>query len=114
MVAATPDKATRYSFIYFEYDGSERPKGTLEEELDSGRDGAISSTQGALLDEQRIQVSGHPARDIQARAGVGSLMNMRIIADGQRLFVLEVDTAAGQKVDSDKVQKFFDSLRFSH
>jgi hypothetical protein len=84
----------------------------VEEVLDLARDGAISAVHGDLLDEQRIQVDGHQARDIQARSEQGSMLNARLIADGQRLVSLTVETA-GQEVDSKNVQKFFDSLKLS-
>ena len=81
--------------------------------LNGGRDGAISKIHGALLDEQRLQIGGHQARDIQARSSQNSMLNIRLIADGQQFFMLTVETA-GQKVDSKNVQKFFDSLKLSN
>jgi hypothetical protein len=111
VVAANPNPTTAYFFFYL--DGGVPAKETVEEELDRMRDGAVSKLNGALLDEQRIQVRGHQARDIQARAEGGMMANMRLIVDRQRIYILEVDTAAQQKVDSNKVQKFFEALKFS-
>jgi hypothetical protein len=108
MVAATPNKTTAYLFEYF--DDPRYASKTVEEVLNLARDGAISRVHGALLDEQRIEIDGHQARDIQARDEVGSIYNTRLIADGRRSVALIVETA-GQKVDSKNVQKFFDSLK---
>jgi hypothetical protein len=110
MVAATPNKTTAYIFAYI--DGSGLAGKTVEEVLNLARDGFITGAHGTLLDEQRIQVDGHQARDIQARSEVGSILNMPLIADGQRMVMLTVETA-GQKADSKNVQKFFDSLKLS-
>jgi hypothetical protein len=81
--------------------------------LNGARDGAISKIHGPLLDEQRLQIGGNQARDIQVRNGLTSMLNARIIFDGHRLVVLTVETA-GQKFDSKTVQKFFDSLKLSN
>jgi hypothetical protein len=110
VVAATPNKTTAYFFSY--YDDPRFASKTVEEVLNLARDGGISGAHGALLDEQRIQIDGHPARDIQARSGMNSMINSRLIADGKRMVDLTVETA-GQTVDSKDVQKFFDSLKLS-
>jgi hypothetical protein len=66
MVAATPNQTTAYIFTY--YDGPGSPGKTVEEKLNLARDGFISGAHGALLDEQRLQIGDHQARDIQARS----------------------------------------------
>jgi hypothetical protein len=111
MVAATPNQTTAYIFTY--YDGPGSPGKTVEEKLNLARDDFISGAHGALLDEQHLQIAGHQARDIQARSSQNSVFNLRLIADGQRLVVLEVETV-GQTFDSKSVQKFFDSLKLSN
>lgn len=111
VVAATPNKTIAYVLSYF--DDPRYASKTVEEVLNLERDGGISQVSGALLDEQRIQIDGHQARDIQARDEVGSIIHERLIADGQRSVSLIVETAAGQTVDSKNVQKFFDSLKLS-
>jgi hypothetical protein len=111
IVAATPNKTTSYLFMDFNDPGSAGK--AVEEVLNGARDGAISKIRGALLDEQRIQFGGHQARDIQARTSQNSMLNIRLIADGQGCFMLTVETA-GQKVDSNNVQRFVDSLKLSN
>lgn len=111
VIYAMPNKSTRYFF--WNHDDPRFATKTVEEVLDRARDGTIREVYGALLDEQRIQVNGRQARDVQARSGENLMINMRIIADGQRLVALQVQTA-GQKVDNDNVQRFFDSLKLSH
>jgi len=111
MVAATPNKTTAYIFTY--HDDSRFASKTVEEVLNLARDGGIAGVHGALLDERRIQIDGHQGRDIEARSAAGLLLNTRLIADGQRMVILTVETA-GQKVDSKNVQRFFDSLKLSN
>jgi hypothetical protein len=111
IVVATPNKTTAYIFTY--HDDSRFASKTVEEVLNLARDGGIAGVHGALLDEQRIKVDGHQGRDIEARSAAGSLLNTRLIADEQRIVILTVETA-GQKVDSNNVQKFFDSLKLSN
>jgi hypothetical protein len=108
MVTATPKETTSYAFTY--YNDPRFASKTVEQVLNLTRDGAISRVHGALLDEQRIQVDGHQARDIQARVGENLNVNMRLVADGQRLVFLMVGNPA-QKADTKNVQKFFDSLK---
>jgi hypothetical protein len=111
IVTAAPNKTTQYTFTY--HDDQRFASKTVEEVLNLGRDGIISSEHGALLDEQRIQIDGHQARDVQARSGRYSMLNIRLIADGQRSVIFRVETA-GQNVDSNNVQKFFHSLKLSN
>ena len=110
VVYAVPNRSTKYFFTYG--DDSRFASKPLDEAFNLWRDEIISSMHGALLDEQRIQIDGHQARDIQARDGAGLNLNLRLIADGPRSIVLEVVTV-GQKADSKSVQKFFESLEFS-
>jgi hypothetical protein len=111
VVTATPAKTTSYAFTYYEDPRftSER----VEEELNGARDGSISKVQGTISGEQHLDVDGHPARDIEARARGNSLLNVRLIAVGRRLYMLMVVDASRQRADSKNVQKFFDSLKLS-
>ncbi len=110
VVAAVPNNSSWYGIEY--YDDPDLPSETVEKVLNLARNRIISHLHGALLDEQRIQIDGHQARDIQVRNGLASILNIRLIADGQRLVIVTVETA-GEKFDSKDVQKFFDTLKLS-
>jgi hypothetical protein len=107
-VYAIPNKSIGYFYSY--HDEPRFATMTVEGVFNRIRDGAIRDGHGALLDEQRIEVYGRQARDVQARYGENLIVNTRLIADGQRIVILQVQTA-GQKVDSKNVQTFFDSLK---
>jgi hypothetical protein len=105
-VTATPSKSTTYFCGYF--DDPRLAGDTVEEALNSARDGGIANVEGHLVSEQRLEVSGHPARDIEARARGNSILDMRLVVEGQRVFILMV---VGQNADSKNVHKFFESLQ---
>ncbi len=111
VVYAMPNKSTEYFFM--NHDDPRFATMTVEEVLDHARDGVIREGHGAFLDEQHIKIDGRQARDVQARIGENIMINMRLIADGPRIVTLEVETA-GQKVDTQNIQNFFDSLKLSH
>jgi hypothetical protein len=112
-ITATPVNTTTYSCVY-----SEDPRlltESTEEVLNAARDGSISNVHGTLISEKRLDVAGHSARDVEAQAHAqgNSLLDMRIIVVGRRMFVLMVVDAARKKPDTKNIQKFFDSFKFS-
>ena len=108
---ATPEKTASYGLTY--YDDPRLATETIEEELNRARDGSIAKVQGSIIGERHLAIQGHEARDIDARATGNSLITMRLIAVGQRLYLLMVVDTARQKPDSKNIQKFFDSLKLS-
>jgi hypothetical protein len=110
-ISAAPAKTTSYEITYFE--DPRLANESAEEELNSARDGSISRMQGNLLGEQRLEVQGHPARDLEVHARGNSTVSMRIIAVRGRLFMLMVVDTARQNADSKNVRKFVDSFKLS-
>jgi hypothetical protein len=78
---------------------------TPEQILDNLRDIVISGLQGRLLEEKRLTIQGHPARDIRAILP-GHDYDNRIVV-GNRVYSLMVSS---KKRDSKNVDKFFKSL----
>jgi len=109
-VIAAPTKKASYGCTYFE--DPRLASNSAEEVLDAARDGSISKIQGSLIHEQRLDVDGHPARDVEVRARGNSLVEMRLVTVGQRTFMLMVVESARRSADSKNVRKFFDSLKF--
>lgn len=110
-IVATPAKTTSYNITYFE--DRRLANGSAEEVLNSARDGSVSRVQGNVVSEQRLEVEGHPARDLEVHARGNSTLSMRMIAVRGRLFMLMVEDTARQRVDSKNVRKFFDSFKLS-
>ncbi len=80
---------------------------TPEQSLDNLRDSVLAALQARLLDEKRLTVQGHPARDIRAIAGDDPSFDNRIVVVGNRVYSLMVSS---RKRDSKNVDKFFKSL----
>ena len=82
---------------------------TLEQILDTARDGGLSGSNAKVLSENKLVFQGHPARDIRAVARGNAAYDNRIVAVGNRLYTLLVIDASGRH-DSESVVRFFNSL----
>lgn len=111
VITAQPRRDTVYTCSYFE--DPRLASGTAEDALSSAREGSVSRVQGTVVNERNIEVDGYPARDVAVHARGNSLMDMRLIAVGRRMFALMVIDTDRQRPDSKNIQKFFDSLKFS-
>jgi hypothetical protein len=83
------------------------PAPTPEQRLDNLRDSVVAALQSKILDEKRLTVQGHPARDIRVIVGNEQAYDNRIVVVGNRIYSLMV---ASKKRDSKNVDKFFKSL----
>lgn len=79
---------------------------TPEQILDSLQNNGLSVLQGNLLEEKRLTIRGHPARDIRAIVP-GHDYDNRIVVVGNRVYSLMI---VSEKRDSRNVEKFFNSL----
>lgn len=79
---------------------------TPEQILDTVRDNGLSILQGKILEEKRLTIRGHPARDIRAIVP-GHDYDNRIVVVGNRVYSLMI---VSEKRDSRNVEKFFNSL----
>ncbi|HEY6467637.1 MAG TPA: hypothetical protein VIY69_16670 [Candidatus Acidoferrales bacterium] len=104
-VTVAPSKSTTYSCMH--YDDPRLVSETVEEVLNSSRDDGIANVQGHLVSEQRLEFAGHPARDIEARVRGNAILDMRLVAAGQQMFVLMVVDGAHGNPDSKNTRKVF-------
>jgi hypothetical protein len=79
---------------------------TTEQIIDSVGNNGLSGLQGELLEEKRLTIQGHPARDIRAIIP-GHDYDNRIVLVGNRVYSLMI---VGRKRDSMNVEKFFNSF----
>jgi hypothetical protein len=110
-IAAAPAKTTSYNITYFE--DPRLANESAEEVLNSAREGSIAKVQGNLVSEQRLEVEGHPARDLEIHARGNSTLSVRMIAVRGRLFMLMVVDTGRERADSKNDRKFFDSFKLS-
>ena len=111
MANNAPNKYVFYSCSYFQ--NPSLSVLTPDEMLSSSRDGSLKNIQGTLIAEKRITVDGHPGRDIQALARENSAVDERLVAVGNRLYMLMVIHAGSHGRDTKNIQKFFDSFKIN-
>lgn len=111
VITAQPRKDAVYTCAYFV--DPRLASSSAEDALSSAREGSVSRVQGTVVNERNIEVDGYPAQDVAVRARGNSLMDMRLIAVGRRMFALMVIDTDRQQPDSKDIQKFFDSLKLS-
>ena len=71
---------------YFDLSEDELAKGPIETRLDHARDGAVSSARGKLQSEKRIELAGHPGRDLAIEKDGKRIARVRLVLVGRRLF----------------------------
>jgi hypothetical protein len=84
-----------------------------EQLLDNGRDGALNSTGGELVEETKIKLGEFPGRDFTYKITTlnGSIRQRAYVVD-QRLYQL-VTTGTGNAVNSADAEKFFNSFKLT-
>ena len=86
---------------------------TEGEVLESARDGSLRNVQGVLVKQNRINVQGYPALNVQAHARGNSFLDSRLVVAGDRLYIIMVVAPSGYARDLKNVQRFFDSLKLN-
>jgi hypothetical protein len=111
MITAAPTDHTAYVFTTLEHEnvGQKSP----DQALESARDGALRKIEGTVLAQKRITVQGYPGLDLQARAPGNSLVDMRIVVAGSRLFVIMAVATVEQDREPKTVQRVFDSFKIN-
>jgi hypothetical protein len=92
-------------------DGQLLPNQTIENRLNSSRDGSISNVQGTLVMEKKITVQGYAGREIKAQARKGMFLDARLIAVSDRNYVIGVVSNSEASRDDRNIHKFFDSFK---
>lgn len=108
-IVAELSKHKSFNCAYFDYEGSggESP----DEKLAAARDGSLQKTQGTLITEERIEVSGHPALDIQAHTRGNSILDARYIVAGRRIYMLAAVETIPSDRDEKTIARFIDSFK---
>lgn len=80
--------------------------------LDATRNGIINGARSKLVSEQKIEVEGHPGRDLHLITKEGFAMHLKLILTETRLY--QVGVAAPQKdKDAPEIDQYIDSFRFT-
>lgn len=105
-------------YAVYVYDNPTIPAAAADRYLDGIRDGTVNQKLGKLLDEKKIEVEHHPARDltIEEPAGrqgqVHSWHRIRLILVGDRLFqLLAAAPWATRRAHADDFDAFFRSFK---
>jgi hypothetical protein len=111
VITAAPNDRTTYAVTCAENAnvGQKPPDQTL----DSARDGSLSKIQGTVLTQKRIMVQGYPGLDVQARARGNSLVDLRIVAVGNRIFMIMAVANVEQDREPRTVQRVLDSFKIN-
>jgi len=84
-----------------------------DQELGSALDGGLRKIQGTALTEKKITVQGFPGLDVQARARGNSLVDLRLVVAGNRLFmIMAVATVEGDR-EPKTIQRILDSFKLN-
>jgi hypothetical protein len=105
-VRANPNKNKHVSYSCT-YSDSQRP----DELLSEAARWTLEDFHRTLIAESRVSVGGYPGRDIQAQGPENSLLDERLVAVGNRLYLLEVLDTSSRNRDTKNVQKFFESFK---
>jgi len=84
--------------------------GTDAQRLDAARDEAIAHVRGKLVDERRIDLKGHPGREVTIEVDPKTFIQVRLYLVKQRLY--QVLVVGGKDVAGAKhTLRFLDSFR---
>jgi hypothetical protein len=111
VISAAPTDHTAYMITCMEQPnvGQKSP----DQALDAARDGALRKIHGAPLTQRRITVQGYPALDVQARARGNSLADLRIVAAGNRMFIIIAVATVDDDREPKTVQRMLDSFKIT-
>jgi len=97
-----------YQIIWVEY-----PEGVIEDPeavLDAARDGAVARSGSRLVREERIEIEGHPGREIELDVQ-GRIVGLdRLFLVGNRLYQILLAGDAGD-LNSEEATRFLASFR---
>src|SRR5882672_10519914 len=105
------DKQTSFSVVVSEVPQEQVDRAGVAVILDGARDGAVANTQGKLLSEQIVEVSGHPGRELKIEAAGGkATIRARLFLAKNRLYQALVVTPADQSY-APGVNRFLESVK---
>jgi hypothetical protein len=108
-VAEAKDDAT-FVVSYSDLPAEEAKPGTAGKRLDFARDGAVSNSRGKLRTQKKIELDGHPGRDLVIETDKEIVIRMRVFAVNRRLYQAMAMSPGGAAQAKEAVQ-FLDSLR---
>ena len=93
------------------------PKGTVEsigaeQVLDNARDGAMANALGPLLSETKIDVAGHPARELTIDMSMDHVVRSRIFTLGDRLFNVGAIVKTSD-AKAEHIERYFASFKLT-
>lgn len=103
------NRQNAYIVMYSDYPEAVT-KTPVESLLDGGRNGALASTKGTLINEQNLSLDGFPGREINVNLPDRGLMKLRVFMVRQRLFQV---MAMGTKeiIEHEDTAKYLASFR---
>ncbi len=112
MIFSNPDASTTFAVSWADNPpvaraGNRSPDRTLN----LARDGALASTQTALVNETASSPGGSPARDIVAHNQGGGVMDSRMLYVGSRLYMLTAAFPSMSARRQQDVTRFFNSFK---
>ncbi len=86
--------------------------------LDAARDGVLKTSNGTMISETAISLTGHPGKEVKfsttpAKAGVEYVVQVRYYDTGKRIYVVQfiAPKSLQSKSLSAKAAKYFDSFQ---
>lgn len=111
MIYSNPDSATTFSVSWADSPPVARSGNqSIDQVMNTARDGALERTQTSLLSESRSAPGGNPARDFLARNAGGGVIDTRLLMAGKRLYMLSATFPSMSARREQDVTRFFSSF----
>lgn len=111
MISAAPTDHTTYMVTCI--DNPNIGQKSPDQALSSTRDGALRNIQGTALTEKKINVQGFSGLDVQSRARGNSLVDMRLVVAGNRLFMIMAVATVEEDREPKTILHMFDSFKLN-
>lgn len=84
--------SSHYTIMFVDYPLLIEEPNKVNMHLDSGRDQVVKNVKGQIIEEQKINLDGHPGRYLKIQTGSGFLIRSKIIAVKNRVYTLALLT----------------------
>lgn len=109
-VAEGPNE-TSYVVGYSDLPAAEVKPGSEKRRLDFARDGAVAKARGTLRSERLFEQAGHPGRELVIEQKTGTVVRLRILVVGRRLYQIMAVGPGSVVQHRDGGTFFLDSFR---
>jgi hypothetical protein len=112
-IGQSANKDQAFIVSYTDFKNGKVTKANADQVLNNVRDGILQNGKNKLVSESKINVDGHPGRDIKLTTKDGYIMRDKVIITEGRMYQVLAVSANKEEANSPEVKKFFDSFHFT-